>query len=1030
MHRVLTCVLTALAGRCGTHGVGGTMIRPGKLNAGSVAYYEQSVERQPVEVGTDMTDYYSEHGDRPPTAVVAGRGVDDVAAAVSRLGVEAGQVVDRDQVEAWFNGCRGPSGEQLGKAYQPAGTRTVTVKDAAGKPVLDDAGDPVTRPESHGGSVRGWDLMTAAPKSVSMLWGLGDDATRATVERAHLAASGASLGYLARHAGYTRQRMPGYEQPVVVESGALVGVRYQHRTSRAGEPHLHDHVLIHNRVLNSVTGEWTSLDGTSLMYETKTAGTIYQAVLRSYLTHELGLSWRPIDPNSGVADLTGLSREQIEAWSTRTSEIDTWMADHGLTGAAADAAAQKQTRDAKDTSRSDVQLRAEWMTRAANEGIDVAAIGRGDPNPPAPPDRGGRGGPSSPPPGSPPPTLPTPGEVLAAASRARSTFTRSQMTAAAAALLPPALVPPDQVDDLVEVLINETVADAVRLEAPAVQGDDVSRRARDGRLFGTREGSIRYATVQTIQLEREATDRAAARSPDLASDPAMVRAGGGLSIDQVAAVRTLVGSDQRATVLIAPAGAGKTTSLRVARAVWEGDGRTVRAIAPTGKAAAGLVDEGAAGAADTIATILGRVRRGAGTGWREGDVVLVDEAGMVGSLTLATLLEHAERTGAQLVLVGDPEQLQPVGEAAGLFELLADDLPDVARLGEVWRQVDPAERAATLGLRGDASDAETDLAIDWYARNDRVRAGDQATMLDEALTDWQTSTDHGQEAVILAPTWRYADALAGAAQQHQLTAGRVDHQRTVALGDVDEHGQRRGTGRVAGVGDLVMTRANDYTLRTSTGGVVRNGQTWTITQISTGFTTDTTRARVTLTRDHSREAAIVPASYLAQHARLGYAISIHQAQGITVDASYCILDGSTSSQNAAYTALTRGRTLNRAYIAAATTSGDEEHAPDPERFHATPDEAGELLHDIVERDRRDRAAHHVLGDHARTGRANQQQRFDPDTVNEFEQAARFTPAARTATAREIAAARAAAAATRRGLDALPRHDGGHPYIGI
>nr|MDQ6938352.1 hypothetical protein [Actinomycetota bacterium] len=116
--------------------------------------------------------------------------------------------------------------------------------------------------------------------------------------------------------------------------------------------------------------------------------------------------------------------------------------------------------------------------------------------------------------------------------------------------------------------------------------------------------------------------------------------------------------------------------------------------------------------------------------------------------------------------------------------------------------------------------------MDWYASNDRVRAGDPATMLDEALTDWRTSTDDGQDAVMLAPTWRTADALAGAAQQHQLTAGRVDHRRTIALGDVDEHGQRRGGSRVAGVGDLVMTRANDYTLRTSTGGVVRNGQTW------------------------------------------------------------------------------------------------------------------------------------------------------------------------------------------------------------
>ena len=355
---------------------------------------QQSVERQSVAVGTDMTDYYSEHGDRPPVTVVTGRGAQDVVDAEARLGVEVGHVLDRDQVEAWFNGCRAPSGEQAGPPLR-GGRHSDRDGQGRGRPARSwtTAAEPVTRQESHGGSVRGWDLMTAAPKSVSMLWGLGDDATRSAIERAHLAASQESLTYLARHAGYTRQRLPGYPAPVVIESGALVGVRYQHRTSRAVEPHLHDHVLIHNRVLNSVTGQWTSLDGTSLMFETKTAGTIYQAVLRAQLTpDQLGLSWRLVDPDSRWPDLTGLSREQIEAWSTRTSEIDTWMAEHGLTGAAADAAAQKQTREAKDTTKSDAQLRSEWMIRAANDGIDVAAIGR-EPSGPAPPDQPGPGGP-------------------------------------------------------------------------------------------------------------------------------------------------------------------------------------------------------------------------------------------------------------------------------------------------------------------------------------------------------------------------------------------------------------------------------------------------------------------------------------------------------------------------------------------------------------------------------------------------------------------------------------------------------------
>jgi len=550
---------------------------------------------------------------------------------------------------------------------------------------------------------------------------------------------------------------------------------------------------------------------------------------------------------------------------------------------------------------------------------------------------------------------------------------------------------------VVEALAGQAIALAVSLEAPAVQGDDVSRRTADGRLYGTREGSVRYATRETVLLEATAAARAAERVPGLSSNPALVSVFAGLSVDQVAAMRTLVGSDCRATTLLAPAGAGKTTSLRVAREVWESDGRTVRAIAPTGKAASGLVDEGAAASADTIATVLGRVRRGETPGWGEGDVVVVDEAGMVGSLTLATLLEQAQRAGAQLVLVGDPEQLQPVGEAAGLFELLADDLPDTARLGEVWRQHDPEERAATLGLRGDATEREQQQAVGWYRDHGRVMASDVTTVLEDVTAAWKQSVDEGNEAVMFAPTWNTADALAAAAQAHQLARGRVDHRRTIPLGDINDYGQRRGTGRVAGVGDLVMTRANDYTLRTSTGGVVRNGQTWTVTRIN-GDT-----ARVTLTRTGpTGEAAIVPASYLADHARLAYGISLHQAQGVTVDTGFSILDGSTSGQNDAYTALTRGRVTNKVFIAAAAPDAgvDPDHGPAPQPFRADRYEAADLLDDIINRARRDRAAHHVLGDAISEGRRNQEQRYDPATVDEFQQAGMFTSAAIAARERD------------------------------
>lgn len=507
---------------------------------------------------------------------------------------------------------------------------------------------------------------------------------------------------------------------------------------------------------------------------------------------------------------------------------------------------------------------------------------------------------------------------------------------------------------------------------------------------------MRYATRATLQLEADAIKRASERVPGLSSNPRLVHPElhPNLSVDQVAALRTLLGSNCRATTLIAPAGADKTTSLQVARHRWEDDGRTVRAIAPTGKAASGMVDEGAAASADTIATVLGKIRRGEGPGWQKGDVVLVDEAGMIGSLTLATLLEQAEQAGAQLVLIGDPEQLQPVREAAGLFELLADDLPDTARLGEVWRQSNLEERVATLGLRSDAFWLDAENAVGWYRDHDRLIAGDQATVLDEITAAWKQRTDDGEDAVMFAPTWNVADTLAATAQEHQLQHDRIDHSRVVPLGDVGDDGGRRGTGRVAGIGDLVMTRANDYTLRTSNGGVVRNGP-WTVTEING----EGTQARVTLTRNGtSREAAIVPASYLADHARLAYSISIHQAQGVTVGTGLSLLDASSSSQNLAYTALTRGRNMNVAFIAAADPDAgvDDEHGAAPRRYRASVNDAALLLREILGRGRVDRAAHHVLDDEIKAGRHAQRERYGHSTVDDFEKAGRFTPAAEAA----------------------------------
>ena len=198
-------------------------------------------------------------------------------------------------MRGWFNKAVAPSGVKLGRAPGVRG-------------------------------VPGFDLTFCAPKSVSIIWGLSQDAAvRRAVDVAHARAVESALGYLAEHAGYTR-RADGVDRSVMVVDRleGLSGVRYEHRTSRAGDPHVHSHVLLANKQL-CADGKWRTVDGVGLFHEARAAGTIYQAVLREELSTRLGVRWAEV--SNGCAEIKGLdNRALIKKFSARMSEIDQWRA--------------------------------------------------------------------------------------------------------------------------------------------------------------------------------------------------------------------------------------------------------------------------------------------------------------------------------------------------------------------------------------------------------------------------------------------------------------------------------------------------------------------------------------------------------------------------------------------------------------------------------------------------------------------------------------------------------------------------------
>ena len=238
-----------------------------------------------------------------------------------------------------------------------------------------------------GRSVHGFDLTFCSPKSVSLVRALRtDDVVAKAIANAHAAALSEAMEYLAVHAGYPRVHNLHTGEKDLVRLPGLAAIAYQHETSRSGDPHLHTDVIVPNRQARA-DGAMVSIDGTSLYHEAKAAGVIYQATLRRELHQSMGFEWARVAPSTGMAELAGVDRETITAWSRRSSQLREWAAGHLQVGdkplsAAQLAAAQKATRPAKPEELAWTRLLEQWRVDARGLRLDRAAFeeARGPPH--------------------------------------------------------------------------------------------------------------------------------------------------------------------------------------------------------------------------------------------------------------------------------------------------------------------------------------------------------------------------------------------------------------------------------------------------------------------------------------------------------------------------------------------------------------------------------------------------------------------------------------------------------------------------
>jgi AAA domain len=328
-------------------------------------------------------------------------------------------------------------------------------------------------------------------------------------------------------------------------------------------------------------------------------------------------------------------------------------------------------------------------------------------------------------------------------------FTRADMVELIAAHLPV-----DTTRDPRELV--EELADGIGVQISAPRG----AHEREGHEMFTLNAIIKEEE-QILDLvdERHNTSRLDVRAIDLEA----------LSVDQARAVAAIGMSPWLVQPLCAPAGAGKTHSLRALRTAAARGGKEVLVLAPTGKAVDEALHDDAGDCGYTVAKALHLMQRGELTLDRR-CVIVVDEASMVATPDLKDLLVEATNARVKTVLVGDPYQLAPVRARGGMFEQLCAELPWTQRLSEVWRMRDPEERQASLALRSGRGN-RLRHAIGWYRTHDRLHSGDEVAMATDALAGYLADRAAGKDALLICDTLEIADALNRSLHDTLTTAG-------------------------------------------------------------------------------------------------------------------------------------------------------------------------------------------------------------------------------------------------------------------
>ncbi|SMX87187.1 DNA primase, catalytic core [Brevibacterium sp. Mu109] len=831
-------------------------------------------------------------------------------------------------------------------------------------------------------AVAGYDLTFSPVKSFSVLWALADPAVAAKLETAHNLAVKDALEFIERRALFTREGSGGVRQ---VDVRGLLGAAFTHRDSRAGDPDLHTHVAVANKVQTLDGKKWLAIDGRLMFKAVVAASEVYNTRLEAHARDQLGLRFaerpnpdarkRPIREILGVDPQinTRFSKRRISVEDRRQVLATEFQRTHGRPPTPIETIqlaqqATLETREAKHEPRSLAEQRRAWNAEA------IGVFGGGSrgrrrltamirqalhPEPAAK-----KAADSA--------WFAETAETITAAMEGRRAMWQIWHVHAEAqrqvrAALAPGDIATEQIDPVVDLLVGEVLdGRSISLARRAPAGDDElvepveppELRRADGSSVYTVAGADLYTSARVLAAEQRLVD-AAGRRDGYAVDETCVdlalleSAANGVTLNagQAALVRQMATSGARVQLAIAPAGSGKTTAMRALAQAWSEGGGTVIGLAPSAAAADALrsqIGTGTASQTDTLAKLVytltdpfGKARPPA---WFKTigpeSLVVIDEAGMADTLSLDIAVSHILDRGGSVRLVGDDQQLGAIGAGGVLRDIRATH--GALHLSELVRFADSAEGAASLALREGKTEA-----LGFYLDHDRVHVGDLSTMTEDVFSSWQADRAGGLDSIMLAPTRDLVSQLNQQARAHRLQG--ADPRQ---IGQV----RRLADGNEASVGELIITRENDRKLRVSATDWVKNGDRWTILAVHAGGD---------LTVQHTRHGRKVqlPADYVAQSVELGYACTINGAQGVTADTMHGLATG-TESRQQLYTMLTRAAYANHLYLQA-VGDGDPHSVIHPNLVH--PLTPTDMIEAILARDEAPRSALSLLSEQSDPG---------------------------------------------------------------